>query len=195
VSVASLRHSYRAALTPSRKTALSTGIFSFFLLWGLVIFPLTHGGFRAEDGSPSIFPVGLLFVVVVFAIVLAYTFYVAPRKMLESNKLLQALMWGEVTESGIVLESERSRADLTWDVFLRAKISPRIVLLYQSLQVYNLFPREHFGSDADWAAFVDRVRRHVPLATPKPFGNLMAKLVLWMAIFVAVILLWNAFSR
>jgi hypothetical protein len=195
ISVASLRRATRAASTPSKKTAIWLGITGSLLLWGLVIFPLTHGGFREADGSPSIFPVAPLFFVVVFAAVLLYSLYAGPKKALGSNKLLQSPMWGEVTERGVLIETERSRAELSWDLFLRARISSEVVLLYQSIQVYSLFPREHFASDADWATFVGRVRRHVPDRAPRSGPNLPVRLMLWLAIFVAVILLWNAFSR
>jgi len=38
------------------------------------------------------------------------------------------------------------------------------VVLYQSIQVVNIFPRELFATETDWEAFVDLVYQQLPEA-------------------------------
>ncbi|HEV7507865.1 MAG TPA: YcxB family protein [Thermoanaerobaculia bacterium] len=112
---------------------------------------------------------------------------------------MQAPISGEAKESGVHMETEHTRSELPWDVFFKRKTGKDIVLLYQSIQVTNVFPREFFASDTDWQAFLELVRQHVPDAAPQSrgggFPRTLKILVLWMAIFMAFILLWNLFHK
>jgi hypothetical protein len=134
-----------------------------------------------------------------FAAAIGYSLYVAPRKVLQSSRLLQSPIVGEVKETGIRVETEHSRSEIPWDAFLKRKMGKDIVLLYQSIQVVNIFPREFFAGEADWQAFVDLVRQRVPEQAPKSRGGglptRLKTLLIWMVIFVVVILLWNVFQR
>jgi hypothetical protein len=134
-----------------------------------------------------------------FAGIIGYALYVSPRKVLQSSKLLQATIMGEAKESGIRIETEHSRSELPWDVFPKRKITKDIVLLYQSIQVTNVFPREFFASETDWQAFVELVRQNVPEGAPQSRGGGIARRLkiffLWIAIFSVILLLWNMFHH
>jgi hypothetical protein len=139
----------------------------------------------------------ILFFVLLFAGIFGYALYVAPRKILQSNKLMQAPISGEANESGILMETEHTRSEFPWDVFLKGKIGKDIVLLlYQSIQVTNVFPREFFATQTDWQAFPELVRQHVPGAAPQARGGgfkMLKRLLLWMAIAFLLLFLWNLY--
>lgn len=151
-----LRRMNRLILMPSRGFLVVGCIIAFVFLWGLIGVPLTQGAPFREVMTPLIF-------ILLFVGVVAYSLLMGPRKVLQSGKLLQDPQTGLVTENGVCIETPHSRSDFPWDAFFRARIGPDLVLLYQSLQVCNVFPREFFASAADWQAFVDLVRQRVPL--------------------------------
>jgi hypothetical protein len=94
------------------------------------------------------------------------------------------------------METDHTRSELPWSVFFKRKIGKDIVVLYQSIQVVNIFPREFFATETDWEAFVDLVYQNVPEAAPASRGGKPATLkifLIWMAIFIVFILVWNYF--
>lgn len=120
----------------------------------------------------------------------------APRKLLASTRLLQSPIRGGVSETGVWRETEHTRSNLPWDIFLRRQIGADIVLLYSSLQAAEIFPREFFASEADWQAFLELVRQRVPEHAAAGRGGRLARfkgLLLWMVFFLVVILVWNYF--
>jgi hypothetical protein len=192
IDVSALRRMNRTALTPSRLVLILGGLVTLIMVWATVV-PFLQGDALSLEG---VWP--LLLFVLVFVGIFGYALYVAPRKVLQSSTLLQAPIVGEAKESGIRVETEHTRSEVPWDVFLKRKIGKDIVLLYQSIQLINIFPREFFATETDWQAFVDLVRRNVPEHAPRSRGGssgTLRRLVIWLAIFAAVILLWNLFRR
>lgn len=190
IDLAVLRRMNRLVFTPSRRSMIVGGLFAALLVWGLLGVPLTQGG--SLEGLMPVLVFLLLFVGI-----LAYSTFMAPRKILESGKLLQNPVSGRITKHGVRIETPYSQADLPWDVFYKVRIGPDLVLLYQSLQISNVFPREFFASNADWQAFVDLVRQRVPLKPKQEqgMGRPVKKLLLWLVIFIVVVLLWNVFNQ
>jgi hypothetical protein len=194
IDVGVLRRMNLTSMTPGRSTLIFFGVFGLLFLLA-VITPLFSGGTVSFEGFGTV----LLFLLL-FAAAIAYSLYVAPRKVLQSSTLLQSPIQGEVKETGIRVETEHSRSEIPWDAFLKRKIGKDIVLLYQSIQVVNIFPKEFFAGEADWLAFVDLVRQRVPEKAPKNRGGgrlsmTLKALLIWMVLFVIVILLWNFFQR
>ena len=190
IDVNIIRRMNQIALTPPKRFLVFGGIGVLAILLTTVV-PWLRGEAVSLEGWEPVFSVALLFL-----LLFAYSLYVAPKKLLQSNKLLQSSITGEANESGILLETEHSRSDFPWDVFLRRKIGKDMVLLYQSIRVTNVFPREFFASDTDWQAFVDLVSQRVPEAAPASRGGkppMLKVFLIWIVIFVVVILLWNLF--
>lgn len=190
IDVDILRRTNRAALTPTRGRLLFIGLVVLFAGWGVVA-PVFNGGAIAWE---SLAP--LLIVLPLFAGMIAYALYAGPRKLLASNRLLQSPISGVASEAGMRVETAHSRSELPWDVFLRRTIGEDIILLYQSAQGANAFPREFFASEGDWQAFVELVRQHVPERAPAGRGGRLVTLkvfVLWLVVFVIVILVWSYF--
>jgi YcxB-like protein len=183
VDLGMLRRVNRTTLAPSRGFKIAGVILALLFFWAFVIVPVSHG----EPFTNALPGIAIALALIGFFV---YSVFVSgPRKVLESHKLLQDPFSGRITDSGVHLETPHSQADLPWDVFFRAKIGKDLVLLYQSIQLFNVFPREFFASDADWQAFLEVVRRHVSLKEPGR-AKILWKLVLWMIILMAVALLW-----
>jgi hypothetical protein len=165
IDVNILRRMNQVALTPSRRTLIFGGIVALVVIWGQIVPWLQGGAITWEGAGPVV--VFVLFLVGLFG----YSLYVAPRKLLQSNTLLQSSIVGEAKESGIHMETNHTRSELLWSVFFKRKIGKDIVVLYQSIQVVNIFPREFFATDTDWEAFVDLVYQQVPEAAPARWGG------------------------
>jgi hypothetical protein len=88
------------------------------------------------------------------------------RRVERTSKLFASPLHGVATETGIHLESAYGTSDLPWDVFFRYKATDSLVILFQSTQLFNVFPRSFFGSDEDWHGFRVWVADKVP-ATPR----------------------------
>ena len=116
IDVGILRRMNRIILTPGRSTVIAGCLFGLVILWGLSS-PLLYGRAVSYESSWS----ALLFLLV-FAAIIVYSLYVAPRKVLQSSTLLQAPFSGEVKDAGIRLETEHSRAEIPWDAFLKRLI-------------------------------------------------------------------------
>lgn len=188
IDVGVLRRAFGAALTPG--TLILGGVLGCLALWGLIVLPL--GGSVLGGWLP------ILCLFLLFVGLWAHALFMAPRKTFESNKMLQEPISGRATTAGVFLETERSHADLPWEAFLKARIAKGIVLLYQSNQTYNAFPREFFASDADWHAFLELVRGRVPekpAKGAKGSDDSFFKLALWMVIFSVVLLAYNFLRR
>jgi hypothetical protein len=187
-----LRRMYRTTLTPSRSILILGSLFGLSVILATLA-PLFHGdSVRLEAVLP------LIVFVLIGAGILGYRLFVLPRSVLQSSILLQSPIVGEAKEAGVRIETEHSRSEMPWEAFLKRKIGKGIVLLYLSIQVINVLPREFFATEADWQAFVDLVRRRVPERAPRERAGRSWKLylvVLWLVIFVIVILFLNFFQR
>ncbi len=183
-----LRRSTVTALRPARGRLLLFLFMVALFVWGLIIFPLIHG----ESLDPKSY-LPILLVAGFFAFVL---FGWGPKKQLQ-NKLLQGRYEGTVGDAGLHLETPYSKADLPWDVFIRAKIGKDVVLLYSSAisNQVQLFPREFFASETDWNAFVELVRQRVPLkvAAKGLKGRPWLTFLIWMLVFALFLVVYNAF--
>jgi len=161
IDVRVLRRMYRTTLTPNRSILILGSLFGLAVIW-VMLAPLLHGDSVSLEG---VWPISLW--VLIFAGIVGYSLYLLPRRVLQSSILLQSPIVGEANEAGVRIETEHSRSDVPWEAFLKRKIGNDIVLLYQSIQTSNIFPREFFATDADWQAFVELVRRRVPERAPR----------------------------
>jgi hypothetical protein len=187
-----LRRTRRTALTLSRPTLFLGSVGALVLIWGQAV-PLFQGKpVSWDDGGP------VLLFVLFFAGLAVYSLVVAPRRILQGNALRQSTIAGTASESGIRIETELTPSDLPWNVFFKRKVGKDIVLLYQSLEVVNIFPRELFATETDWQDFVDLVDQNVPDAAPRGRGGSSGTLRIfwiWMMIFLVTILLWSLFHK
>jgi hypothetical protein len=112
------------------------------------------------------------------------------RQNFESNRALDRPISGTIDEEGVELVSQYGQSRTPWPVYYQARVSKNMVLLYQSTTQALFLPREFFASDSDWDRFIEIVRTSVK-APPMARRRSVWVLLLWMAIFLTVIMIWN----
>lgn len=161
-----------------------------WMLWpiAVVIFLGTVLPMLREGTDPAQWLPGLAVLLVVGGL---YMFRrMAIRQNFESNRALDKPITGTADEEGIELVSQYGQSRMPWSAYYQAKVSRNMVLLYQSTTQALFLPREFFASDSDWDRFVQIVRTSVK-APPLVRWRSVWTLLLWMAIFLTVILIWN----
>jgi YcxB-like protein len=174
----------RLATGPNRQAKILLALSGAILFTFSVVLPLAY----SQDVS-SWYPVwGVL-------VVLAFLFFVVPRiaidRALKTNKLLQQPFEGTAAEDAIRMTTPNSSVTLPWEVFYQVKEAPKMILLYQGSNLYNLFPREFFANEEDWQTFRSWALAKVP-SKAKQRSRIWVFL-LWMAIFLVIILCYNFF--
>jgi len=67
----------------------------------------------------------------------------------------------------VELWSEKGSWRRSWSEYVKRRENDELVLLYINDQLFNLFPRDMFGSEANWKSFKEQARR-VPTRTTLP---------------------------
>lgn len=182
-----LRQVTRLQLFPTRSRAVIVGCIALLMVWSLLLMPLTRGA-SFQELLPGLVPLAVL-------ALLALTIPLSLRRVLDSNKQLQAPLTGAVTDQGLRIATLYGSSQLPWDVFYKVTIGRDVVLLYQSVQVCNVLHRRFFAGDAEWRSAVDLIRSHVTQKPPRSWGKqLLTIFMIWVTIFVLVILFWNFFK-
>lgn len=95
------------------------------------------------------------------------------NKFLRSRYLLQAAAEAqakngnlqverEITNDGIVAQVNGERVLTSWIAYAEGRLGEqRIILLTERRENFQIFPRTHFASDADWGLFQKIVKRRV----------------------------------
>ena len=183
-----LQRAVRAMMSKFRMAPWFLGFALVVSLFGVVIVPIQHGapvGDVLRDSGPGL---------AIMAAFLAFFLWL-PRasadRQLSTNKLLQEPLEGYVSEKGVYLSTPRSTVDLPWDSLYKATVLDKLILLGGSEVQHYMLPREFFASDEDWRQACAWVEAKAP--KPKEPQRLLKVFILWIAIFIAVILLWNVF--
>jgi hypothetical protein len=79
----------------------------------------------------------------------------AQQKLLHENQLIQ------INSDFLITSTGQTYRKVKLDIFHNYKYNNRMVLLYQSEAVFNIFPRRWFSSDADYDLFVSYVKDRV----------------------------------
>jgi len=84
------------------------------------------------------------------------------RRLFNEHTLLQdPTRWQFEDDGTIHVSTPRGHATLKWGDFHKWKANDKIVLLYQSSLIFNMFPRAAFADDSDYRAFMEMARRHL----------------------------------
>jgi hypothetical protein len=85
------------------------------------------------------------------------------RRHWKSNKLMQQPIKGTVSDEGLNWEVEGLLSShVPWDLFLRYRESPDMLLIYQGInQVFYFFPR-FFENESQWQEFRELVAKKLP---------------------------------
>lgn len=88
------------------------------------------------------------------------------RQLFKQHTLLHDLNHWEFADDSIHVSSERGHAKINWSDFHKWKANDKVVLLYQSSLVFNMFPRRAFACDADYQTFSELAKRHLGKQKP-----------------------------
>jgi len=84
------------------------------------------------------------------------------QKFWSQCKAIKEPLTGVASDKGIQLSNENRNINLTWDYFIKYKVSPNFVILYQADNLISVCSRSFFEKDSDWEAFVEIVKANVP---------------------------------
>ncbi|MBW4644831.1 MAG: YcxB family protein [Goleter apudmare HA4340-LM2] len=59
----------------------------------------------------------------------------------------------ETTEEGLQIKTDLSESKLNWSLYTHWQETPNLFMLYQSLNIFNLFPKRAFSSEAEMNEF------------------------------------------
>ena len=84
------------------------------------------------------------------------------KKYWNQCKAIKEYRSGVVSEQGIAVSGETWNSNETWDYFVKHKLSPEMVLIYETSFAMHIFPRSFFENDNDWESFIQIVKNKVP---------------------------------
>jgi hypothetical protein len=109
----------------------------------------------------------------------------AARSTLRANQALYGTLRGAATPAGVELRNEHTISKFPFSLYDRFKASQSLVVLVHANGVLDLFPREFFHSDDDFARF-----RGLVVSQVRPSRDLrrfLVPLAIWLAILLALI--------
>jgi hypothetical protein len=136
---------------------------------------------------------GMPVFLVLFGVMLLISPRMTVKRAFATDRFLSEPITGEADEQGIRMEQAHGRSDLPWALMHKVVITPSLITIYQSAQLFRVFPREFFADEESWQAF-----RRLAAAAPsnaKPPLRVIWRFAMWMAIMIAVFFLWELFRR
>ncbi len=127
------------------------------------------------------------------------SFYFTPamnaKKLFTQDTDFKFPLSGVISEAGLSIQARRTQTQIQWTLYKSARLSPGNVLLYQTNNCFNVFPRKFFASDADWKAFRSLVEQKVEKKTyiskdptPPRFGR-HANWIIYGVLFLVIVLM------
>lgn len=130
----------------------SLGLVAILLL--IQLFPLLREPFAL---------MWLLPMIPLLVFVLGYRFLIRwqLRRSWQANRAVYDSIEGRVYDDHVTYNTAHSTSAIRWALFHSARVAPDMVLLYQTPQAFNVFPRDFFRTEADWTAFTRLVAEKV----------------------------------
>lgn len=116
------------------------------------------------------------------------------RKTWASHKLLRARVQGVLTEDGLSLEGTHGSGRVPWSELHQWQASPRVLLIYPARNLFNILPREFFGSDEDWIAARELAAANLPFRKNARRWARIRDTFIWLMILGTFLLLWFAYK-
>jgi hypothetical protein len=67
-----------------------------------------------------------------------------------------------ITDGGIQSDHELGRSEATWNMYEKFRETPRLFLLFQSVDLIGILPKRVFSSPGDIEAFWDLLASKIP---------------------------------
>ncbi len=125
------------------------GIALAFVLFIFLVLPWLQGDewWWLSSGFP------VVMFIVFWVIIIWWSLRFGTRRQLESNPFSSGVLRGWISAWGLELGGAEWSSRFPWAMLFRTKSSDELVLLYHGMNVFNVFPRRFFTSQADWEAF------------------------------------------
>jgi hypothetical protein len=183
---------FAGTLTPEMyRRALAVGGRRMQFFAGLWIVVAVIGLFSAHVDQPVTWAVPLFFLL--FGVFVLIGPGMTVRRAFATDRFLSEPITGEADEQGVRMEQAHGKTDLPWAMMHKVMMTPKLVTIYQSAQIIRILPREFFADEESWQAF-RRLAAAVPLSA-KASRRPVYLFLLWIAIIIAVFILWEIFRR
>jgi hypothetical protein len=109
-------------------------------------------------------PRGAMWMAGIPAYFLVLYYIVVPwgaRRVFKQQKSLHHPTSFIFTEHGMKAENHQGQCVIQWSDFFKWKADSKVVLIYHSSAIFNMFPRHGFATDADYTAFQDLIQTHL----------------------------------
>lgn len=120
------------------------------------------------------------------------------RKSWRTDKLGPEPFRGTLSEEGFELVTDHGSSSVSWDRFYQWKATESELLVFTSDATFHILARSFFAGDEDWTAARELVAAKVPskrrVERRGTVWNTVVLIVLWIAAFVTVVLLWQAYE-
>lgn len=130
--------------SPAFRAILYVLLAALGLAVALVLYQAVSGGGWNEGGT---------FALLIVAYGLIIYRWVLPwkmRRVFRLHKSLHQTASIETTDEAFVAEAANGNMRMPWGDYLKWKANEKLVLLYQSPQLYNMVPRRVCGSKQEW---------------------------------------------
>jgi hypothetical protein len=135
---------------------------------------------------------GLPLFLTLLGVLLLRTPRMTVKRAFATDQFLGEPFAGEADEQGMRMESAHGRVDLPWTLMHKVVFFPGMVIVYQSASLFRILPREFFADQESWDAF----RRFATASSVANLPNSLSRMfALWVAIVMAVVILWFLFNR
>jgi len=155
-------------------------IFGFVML-ALGILALALSLLSTGENSAS--PISSLFPIAMGLVLVSLPRFTA-RRQFKSNKLISMPITGSVSSEGVSISNEVGSANIKWEHFHKYVISPKLVLLFQSSAVFQIFPSSFFQNEADWSSFNALVKSKVQ----RKRNKMLISIIIWLAVILLLLI-------
>ena len=153
----------------------------------MIALAATYGLLSAKLSDPGSWGIPLFFLLLALFVIVSP--YLSARTQQKTDAALRSPISGSADENHFVFISEIARVDMPWEKMHRATVRNDFALLYPSAGAAFIIAREFFDSDDSWAAFRTLVAAKVH--QPRAGRPVLRTFVLWLAIIIAIFLLWS----
>jgi len=147
-----------------------TKIIRYFLVTLIISYVGYYFLFIYPDGLFSI--AGVLVPTFLFLLIVTTPLFL-PRinaRNLINNTEFRFEFSGSITDQSVSIITQQSNSEIKWGIFKYYSQIDETILLYQTKNCFNIFPKRFFRSDEDWITFEKYVKGNIP-KRKHGFGN------------------------
>lgn len=167
------------------------GVLPLWLVYSLVGLALAVGASLFFLGGLLV-PGALVFSLGLLGALVLTLYEVVVRRGWTTHRLARDPFEGSLDEEAFRITSPHGRAEIPWESLHQWKADRKLLLVYQSSQLFHILAPRFFATPEDWRAALALVAEKVPSSQRAARRRLLWTFLLWFAIFFTVLLLWPA---